>query len=150
MGCRVSKSVYPHHKKGVRKQCLQLYSRDGRKLYTLIYTLNDEYLLVSCNTHNVVKLERMSGISTNNKYIVIDGLADPGWWLSATWKLMFDEINTNINNDFLINTHYLRLELSKLSLTKKHKKLGIKYLISIGTYDNSGVFTIFNEVMYGL
>lgn len=129
---------------------LHLFSKDGRMLYTLIYSDESEYLLMNSITHDVVKLSRMDNLSMGNDHIVLDGWVEPGWWISACWFFLFDETQKRlVNNNFLGSVNYLRLEVSKLSLTHRHHKMGIDYLINIGTYDCDGEFTFFTEVMYG-
>ena len=146
MGCCVSKKVAKFPKAG-----LHLYSKEGRLLYTLIYANNKEYLLMNSISHDVVTLSRIDDMSMENEHIVIDGWVDPGWWISACWFFMFDETHKRlVNNNFLVSAHYLRVELSTMSLMRRHRKMGIKYLVSIGTYDRDGEFTVFTEVMYGM
>jgi len=146
MGCCVSKKVAKFPKDG-----LHLYSKEGRLLYTLIYANNDEYLLMNSISHDIVKLRCIDKICMGHEHIVIDGWVNPGWWISACWFFMFDETHKRLmNNNFLVRAHYLRIELSTMSLTHRHRKMGIKYLISIGTYDKDDTFTIFTEVMYGM
>lgn len=146
MGCCVSKKAYKFPKNG-----LYLYNRGGRMLYTLIYTNNGEYLLMNNISHDVVKLCQIDNMCMGNNHIVIDGWVSPGWWISACWFFMFDETHKRLaDNNFLVNAHYLRLELSKMTITRMHRKMGIEYLVSIGTYDKDGEFTVVTEVMYGL
>ena len=146
MGCCVSKNVAKFPKAG-----LHLYSKEGRLLYTLIYANNKEYLLMNSISHDVVTLSRIDDMSMENEHIVIDGWVDPGWWISACWFFMFDETHKRlVNNNFLVSAHYLRVELSTMSLMRRHRKMGIKYLVSIGTYDRDGEFIIFTEALYGL
>jgi hypothetical protein len=91
------------------------------------------------------------GMCMGNDHIIIDGWVKPGWWISACWFFMFDETHKRLmDNNFLVSAHYLRIELSKMTLTRRHKKMGIEYLVSIGTYDKDGELTVFSEVMYGL
>ena len=102
-------------------------------------------------SHDAIMLKKIDQLSIDTEHIVIDGWVNPGWWISACWFFMFDEANKQlVNNNFLVSAHYLRLELSAMSLTRQHRKLGIKYLVSIGTYDKDNEFTIFTEVMYGM
>jgi hypothetical protein len=146
MGCCVSKKGAKFPKDG-----LHLYSKEGRLLYTLIYANNEEYLLMNSISHDIVKLRCIDNICMGHEYIVIDGWVNPGWWISACWFFMFDETHKRLmNNNFIVHAHYLRFELSAMSLTHRHRKMGIKYLISIGTYDKDNVFTTFTEVMYGM
>jgi len=169
MGCWISKKVYKFPKEG-----LHLYSKEGRMLYTLIYSDDCEYLLMNSVSHDVVKLCRIDNMCMGNDHIVIDGWVSPGWWISACWFFMFDETHKRLmGNNFLVSAHYLRIELSKMTLTRRHKKMGIEYLVSIGTFCNGestnctgttntpdkgvcgtfctdGDLTVFSEVMYGL
>ena len=95
--------------------------------------------------------KREVGLEFSVSGIVIDGWVDPGWWISACWFFMFDETHKRLlNNNFLVSAHYLWVELSTMSISKRHKNMGIKYLVSIGTYDRDGEFTVFTEVMYGM
>ena len=102
-------------------------------------------------SQDIVTLSRMDDMSMGNEHIVIDGWVNPGWWISACWFFMFDETHKRlVNNNFLVSAHYLRIELSTMSISKRHKKMSIKYLVSIGTYDRDGEFIIFTEALYGL
>lgn len=144
MGCCVSKIAYKFPQEGIN-----LYSREGRMLYTLFYLNETEYTLMNSVTHDVVTLKQVDNLSNDYEHIVIDGWVKPGWWISACWYFMFDETHKRlVNNNYFIRSHYLRIELSRMSLTKTHKTMGIKYLVNIGTYDCSGEFTVFTEIMY--
>lgn len=145
MGCCFSKQVtdvFP-------KNGMHLYSREGHMLYILIYSDVCEYLLMNTVSHDVVRLTRIDNMSMGNEHIVLDGWVNPGWWISACWFFMFDETYKRLDsNNYLVDQQYLRLELSKMSLTLQHKHMGINYLVSIGTYDNASALTVFSEVMY--
>ena len=146
MGCCVSNQIVKFPKNG-----MHLYSREGRMLYTLIYSDACEYLLMNSVSHDVVRLSRVDNISMDYDHIVLDGWVNPGWWISACWFFMFDETHKRlVGNNYLVQQHYLRVELSNMSLTSQHKKMGIAYLVSIGTHDNTGELTVFSEVMYGM
>lgn len=146
MGCCFSKTEHRFP-----NDIMHLYSREGCMLYTLLYSNENEYLLMNSMSHDVIKLSRINDLCMGNDHIVIDGWVNPGWWISACWYFMFDNTHKCImNNNFLINKHYLRVELSKMSLTAQHKKLGIEYLISIGTYNKDGDLIMIYKAMYGL
>jgi hypothetical protein len=146
MGCCVS-----CFDEGFPREGLHLYNRDGQLLYTLIYSYTDWYLLLNSGNHDVVKLRFVKPFTFNNNHIVIDCWVTPKWWNDLASLNIFNEMERNdISNNFIVRGHYFRLELSNLSLTKMHKKLGIKYLVNIGTYNRYGEIVVFDEVMYGM
>jgi hypothetical protein len=177
MGCLVSKKVYKYPKEGLHlysKEGRMLYtliyidngeyllmdsiSHDVVKLCRIDGTVESQLLVHSrssiggkgfCSLFTGEACEK--GMCMGNDHIIIDGWVKPGWWISACWFFMFDETHKRLmDNNFLVSAHYLRIELSKMTLTRRHKKMGIEYLVSIGTYDKDGELTVFSEVMYGL
>jgi hypothetical protein len=139
------------HSGGFPREGLHLYNRDGEMLYTLIYSYDDWYLLLNSGNHDVVKLKFVEPLTFNENHIVIDCWVTPKWWNDfCNINVFTPSQRCDISKNFFVRGHYLRLELSNLSLDRIHKKLGIKYSINVGTYNKYGELVIFDEVMYGM
>lgn len=139
------------HNEGFPREGLHLYNRDGEMLYTLIYSYSDWYLLLNSGNHDVVKLKSVGPLTYDDNHIVIDCWVTPTWWNNfCSINIFTPTQRCDISNNFFVRGHYLRLELSNLSLDKMHKKLGIKYAINVGTYNKYGDLIVFDEVMYGM